>query len=122
MNIQNSRVITYPSTVDKSNNHTVLLIDANEGEIENIVLFCKVSNQNYDIYLYRNEIDDLHWLSHISQNIDHTLISSTSKITAPGDPTIFGAGQTLLSPLEYFQQYDDANVVNTHLNFKEETN
>lgn len=108
MTIQtNSRFITYPSIVEKSNNHTVILIDANESDIEDIGYYCKVSDTNYDIYLYRGDTDDLQWLSHVSQLADYVLISESSNITSPSSNLAkFGNQQTIPAPLDYFLQHD----------------
>lgn len=107
MEIQdNSRFITYPSTVEKSNNHTVILIDADVIDIENIGLFLKTSVQNFDVYLYKGDLDDLEWLSHISQSADHILINDSSQV-AVTDATRVGKNQQLTNPLDYFIRIDD---------------
>jgi len=102
-----SRVITYPSVVDQSPN-TIVVIDATVEEIENIVLFCQSSSKDYDIYLYRNDIDDLQWLNSVASNADYILINQTSGVIINNTSQIsqFGSDQQLNTPLAYFQQVD----------------
>jgi hypothetical protein len=105
----NSRIITHPSTVEKQSNHTVVLIDATVEEVENITMFCQISDQNYDIYLYKQDLDDLQWLDAIVQQADYTLISQSSLVTVANVVQIskFGLDQQLNTPLAYFQQVDN---------------
>lgn len=103
---ENSRFITYPSVVDKSNNHTVVLVDASEEDIEDIGLFCKLSNKNYDIYLYRGDSYDLEWLNHVSKRADNMLIKDNSQVSTTANHQKFGSNSKQVSPLEYFQNYD----------------
>jgi hypothetical protein len=105
----NSRIITYPSTVEKQSNLTVVLIDASVEEVENITMFCQVSNQNYDIYLYKKDLNDLQWLDAILRLADCTLISQNSTVTIDNVDQIskFGLDQQLNTPLAYFQQVDN---------------
>ena len=104
-----SRIVTHPSTVEKQSNLTVVLIDASIEEVENVTLFCQVSRQNYDIYLYKQDLNDLQWLGAIVQLADHTLISQNSLVTVDNVNQIskFGLDQQLNTPLAYFQQVDN---------------
>lgn len=102
-----SQIITYPSTVDKSTNTTVLLIDASTGDIENVGLFCKVSKQNYDVYLYRHSVDDLQWLSEVSNRAEYIFIDENSSITAPSTSVKFGIETNSVNLLEQFQKIDN---------------
>jgi hypothetical protein len=105
----NSRIITHPSTVEKQTNPTVVIIDASVEEVENITMFCQVSRQDYDIYLYVQDIEDLQWLDTIIQSADYVLISQRSLLTIDSTDQIskFGVGQQLNTPLAYFQQVDN---------------
>jgi hypothetical protein len=102
--LSNSRFITYPSIVEKTNNHTVVLIDANEVDIENVGLFCKVSNKNYDIYLCRSDAD-LAWVSDISVLADMMLINQSNNKNIPNSIK-FGKDCEVVDPLAYFQNFD----------------
>lgn len=105
----NSRFITHPDTVYPDGNHSVVLVDASTDDIENIGYFCKVSNKNYDIYLYRGDLGDLQWLSAITNLADQVLVNETSlvTITPPERLTKFGSSQQLEDPLAYFQNFDE---------------
>lgn len=90
----NSRFITYPSVEPKSpNSHTVLIIDADTDDIINIGMFCKVSTKNYDVYLYKQDIDDPNWLSDINASLDCTLVKDTNNLQVN-------------NLLDYFQNFD----------------
>lgn len=101
-----SQFITYPDLINSPKNHPVLIIDANQYQIEDIGLFCKVADETFDIYLYRHEVDDLQWLNEVSQRVSTILLSSDSKVTVSLDNVImFGNNTELMNPLGYFQQY-----------------
>lgn len=105
----NSRFITNPSLIESDGNHAVVLVDATTDDIENIGYFCKVSNKNYDVYLYRGDSNDLEWLSAISNQADHILINESSHVTINTISNLskFGPNQALEDPLAYFQNVDD---------------
>jgi hypothetical protein len=104
----NSRFITYPSTVEKQSNNTVVLIDATEYEVEQIGRFCQISDKDHDIYLYKQDVDDLTWLSDITTNADCILVSEDSKVIIESVSQIhqYGKNQRLNTPLAYFQEVD----------------
>lgn len=107
MELTNSRIITYPSLVTKTNNHTVVLIDAPDQDIENIALFLGASANNYDVYLYQSEQSDLQWLSGITSNADQLVILKGSTVTVKNtDAVTFGQDQQYLTALDYFQEKD----------------
>ena len=97
---QLSRFITYPSTVEKSNNHTVILIDATAMELARLERFLKISAVDFDVYLYRGEDYDLEWLNHVHTSADHVLINDASQVS------VTGAERYTTEPLEYFEQYE----------------
>ena len=109
----NSRFITYPSTVEKSTNHTVVLIDAVEEDIERIGLFLKTSQQDFDVYLYRGDLYDLEWLNYIGNEADVYLIHDTSQVKVSHDSLRYGPGLDLPNPLSYFQKIEQLVVDNT---------
>jgi hypothetical protein len=104
----NSRIITHPSIVEKQSNNTVVLIDASVEDVENIGLFCQVSNKDHDIYLYKQDVDDLIWLSDITNTADCILIAEDSKVPVTNVSQIhqYGKNQRLNTPLAYFQEVD----------------
>ena len=94
-----SRFITFPSVVDKSSNETVAVVDATEHEVEQLGLFCKTSQQDYDIYLYRKE-NDKKWLDSFSQNVDKWLINQSSDVIIDNSNQVRFTSEKDL--LEYF--------------------
>lgn len=105
--LTNSRFITHPSHVDDSADHSIVIIDADVSDIENIGLFCKVCNLNYDLYLYRHELGDLPWLSAIVDKSSAVLINENSSVTITNLDTIpFGVNQKYQTPLDYIQELD----------------
>ena len=95
-----SRFITYPSTVDKSNNHTVILVDADVDELAQLERFLKISNKNFDVYLYEGNTGDLEWLNHLHDRADKILIKDTSQVS------ITGSERYTDNLLEYFEQIE----------------
>lgn len=78
--LTNSRFITHPSLVDKTTSQTILIIDATEDDVENVGWFCKASNKNYDVYLYRYELNDEEWLNSILTKVDKVLQKDSSTV------------------------------------------
>jgi|694.fasta_scaffold61159_2 hypothetical protein len=97
-----SRFITYPDILEKSPNHTVLLIDADLDDVANLATFCSVSHQNYDIYLYKGTTGDLEWLSHLSSRLDKTFIRDGSTVRA----TSADCYTTVTDLKDYFTKID----------------
>lgn len=104
----NSRFITYPSTVEKQSNNTVVLVDATVDEVENVGLFCQASRKDHDIYLYKQDVDDLSWLHTVAGDADCVLIAEHSVLTVDsvGQIIQYGSTQRLNTPLAYFQEVD----------------
>jgi hypothetical protein len=105
MDIQLSRFITYPSTVEKSNNHTVILIDGTAMELARLERFLKISDLNFDVYLYPGHTGDLEWLNHVSYHADQTLINDNSEVSTSRSIR-YGLEGNLKEPLDYFEQYE----------------
>jgi len=102
-----TRFITYPDIVDKESNHTVTIVDATVNEIEDLAFFCKVCEKDYDVYLYREDIDDLNWLGQITVNSDKILVNDSSKVRVPNNNIeLFGKFRQTKSPIDYFQKVD----------------
>jgi hypothetical protein len=97
---QLSRFITYPSVVEKSTNHTVILIDATAMQLARLERFLKISKVDFDVYLYKGEDYDLEWLNHVHKLADHVLINDVSQVS------VTSAERYTTEPLEYFEQYE----------------
>ena len=97
-----SRFITYPDILPKSENHTVLLVDADLDDVANLATFCSISKRNYDIYLYKGNQGDLEWLSHLSGFLDKTFIRTGSEVKI----TSADSYSTVNDLKEYFTKID----------------
>lgn len=111
-NLTTSRFITYPDIIHSTTNHIIALIDADINDIENIELFCKISKNDYDIYLYHQDLDKVDWLTEISNLADYILINETSLVKLDHSDNIskFGSSQKLTAPLTYFQNIDNTAI------------
>ena len=107
-----SRIITYPSTVEKSTNHTVVLIDANGPDVERIGQFLKTSRQDFDVYLYNGKSYDLEWLNYICANSDAVLIEYASQVNLIPDSIRYGIDQELTDILAYFTKIEEESIDN----------
>ena len=78
--MNNSRFITYPSTVETCSNHRVMLIDATEQELTQLERFLQTSEENFDVYIYPSESYDLEWLNYASSDAELILINDASQV------------------------------------------
>lgn len=101
-----SRFITYPSIVEKTADHTVMLVDATEQDQQRLATFLQISIKEFDVYFYESTVDDLQWASHVGSLADTVLINGASNMQT--DSTRYGEGFALVDPLEYFEQIDVA--------------
>lgn len=108
MTNQNSRFITYPSTVDKVR-ETAIVIDIKPADFIVLTDFLKTTSKDYDIYLYDGESHDLEWLNYVTQDCDHVLIDDTSQVRITPDSTNvrYGAGLEYQTPYGYFAKLID---------------
>lgn len=98
-----SRFITDPDIVDAEGNIVVLLIDPDISDIEQIGLFCKVCNKNYDIYLCNGLTSDLDWAITVANNADLILKAVSSQVELEYTSVEFDTG----AALKYLQTYDE---------------
>ena len=78
--MNNSRFVTYPSTVETNSNHRVVLIDATEQELTQLERFLQTSEENFDVYIYPSESYDLEWLNYVSTDAELILINDASQV------------------------------------------
>jgi hypothetical protein len=111
MSNQNSRFITYPSTVEKLR-HTVLVVDIKPADFIVLTEFLQKSQQDFDVYLYDGASHDLEWLNHVSKECDDILIDNASQVTiSPSDTNIrYGEGLEYQTPYGYFTKLVDKTV------------
>ena len=108
MSNQNSRFITYPSTVEKLR-HTVLIIDIKPADFVALTEFLQKSAQDFDVYLYDGTSHDLEWLNHVSKSCDVVLIDDVSQVKiTPEDTNVrYGLGLEYQTPYGYFTKLVD---------------
>lgn len=61
-----SRVITPPDTDFVSKNHSILVINAPETDVELLTLYLKQLFVDVDVYLYRDSFDNASWAFTVS--------------------------------------------------------
>jgi hypothetical protein len=110
-----SNLITPPDFVDTPL-HTVTVINLVENDIELVARMCASSDEMYNVYVYRKEMNDEKWLDqamkvsdaviiNCSVNFEHTLkICNMEKTYTLGFPT---HGQNLSHVLDYFENRKD---------------
>ena len=105
---QNSRFITYPSTVDKVR-ETAIIIDIKPADFIVLTDWLKASDRDFDVYLYDGESHDLEWLNHVTKDCDHVLIDDTSQVKISPESTNvrYGAGLEYQTPYGYFTKLVD---------------
>ena len=108
MSNQNSRYITYPSTVEKER-YTALIIDIKPADFIVLNEFLQASEHDFDVYLYDSESYDLEWLNHVSKDCDTVLIDDASQVKiTPTDTNIrYGIGSEYQTPRGYFTKLVD---------------
>ena len=105
---QNSRFITYPSTVDKVR-ETAMIIDIKPADFIVLTDFLKAADRDFDVYLYDGQSHDLEWLNHVTKSCDHVLIDDTSqvRITPKSTNVRYGPGLEYQTPYGYFTKLVD---------------
>ena len=99
--LTNSRIITHPDLLEKTTNHTVIIVDPTEEELEVVGLFCMSSNRNYDIYVYSGALGALEWLHEVNNRADAMLINHNSQVSSN-----VGERYNDNELIEYFQKVD----------------
>ena len=111
-----TKFITPPDQVPASGAHRVLLVDASPEEVEAIAYICSNLDRDFDIYLYRDELNDAAWLATVAGYVDALVINSTETYLTPikslfyQSPKAFVYGpvtgaNTVQSAVEYFTQH-----------------
>ena len=105
---QNSRFITYPSTVEKVR-YTALIIDIKPADFIVLTDFLRNNSNDFDVYLYDGETHDLEWLNYVTKDCDVVLIDDTSQvhITPESTNVRYGPGLKYQTPYGYFTKIVD---------------
>ena len=109
MTNQNSRFITYPSTVDKVRD-TAIIIDIKPADFIVLNEFLQNSAHDFDVYLYDGASHDLEWLNHVTKDCDHVLIDDASQVSITPESTNvrYGQGREYQTPYGYFTKLVDS--------------
>ena len=99
--MNNSRFITYPSTVETCSNHRVVLIDATEQELTQLERFLQTSKENFDVYIYPSDSYDLEWLNYVSTDAELILINDASQVRVTPNGVRYQGNL-----LEYFERIE----------------
>lgn len=111
MTNQNSRFITYPSTVEKVR-YTAIIIDIKPADFIVLTDFLRANVNDFDVYLYDGETHDLEWLNHVTKDCDIVLIDDSSQVRiTPVDTNIrYGQGLEYQTPYGYFTKLVDSRA------------
>lgn len=99
--MNNSRFITYPSTVEACSNHRVVLIDATEQDRTQVERFLQTSVENFDVYIYPSDSYDLEWLNHVSTDAELILINDASQVRVTPNGVRYQG-----SPIAHFERIE----------------
>ena len=113
----NSKFITSPDLVGKDM-HSVLIVDAEWSDIENVAFFCKSCEEDFTIYLYQAYENNKEWLMDAFSRSDVVLINNLNgklsqffdKLLLDPNAYYFGnkiAGKDnyFKNPVDYFIEY-----------------
>lgn len=116
-----SNFITPPDSLTEPERHTVLIVDSDWPEIEEVALFCKTSKKFYNVHVYRAEMDNEVWLVEQAEKAEFVIINTIeSAVSNIKDRLIeqpnafyYGPKNFLLSnkklnaPLSFFVTFDE---------------
>jgi len=77
-----SNIITPPDFV-KTKAHTVLLIDPEWSEIEDVAFYLKSSAEIYNVYVYRIEMNDDDWLQKAIKKSEAIIVNTVNNDNSP---------------------------------------
>jgi hypothetical protein len=112
---QYSNFVTPPDFVEDP--HTsVLIIDADWADIEDIALWCKTAPKSYNIYIYSDIMMDEIWLAHAINSVNIVVLNTEDSAVKDiktqllqagnvwyyGEHTFRGNKQKLGKPIEWF--------------------
>ncbi len=111
--------ITPPDFV-ANDNHTVVLIDATEQQVNQLAEFCRTAINSYNVYVYRNGMNDIDWLKSAMTQADAFIVNTEPNELSPvkdhivdsvkswhyGPKNFLGNSRRIAGPENYFQQYE----------------
>ena len=113
-----SNFVTPPDILqDQDTVHTVLIIDADWIDVDAVAMFCKTSDEQFNVYLYSSDLNDITWLNKVYAlanaviiNTDPSPISGMKDRWAEGKKSWYYGTKRFLKnqehnikkPIEYF--------------------
>ena len=111
-----SNFITPPDFVNEDK-HTVTIIDASLEEVEQLCKIAENGFEDYNLYLYRSEMNDLEWLHLAIKNSDSIIVNvdaykneeifKRANVYYYGKDILISPAQKINSLLSYFQTRQD---------------
>jgi hypothetical protein len=112
-----SNIVTPPDFI-ASRAFTILMIDPEWTEVEDVGLYLKTSKEVFTVYIYRNEMNDLKWLTEaltkaaitIVNTVDNEISPIKDKVALGKTVHYYGPKNFLMSkrklkhPIDYFIQ------------------
>jgi len=115
-----TNIITPPDFVDNEN-HTVVLVDPSADELDHLSEFFRNARFSYNVYVYRNGMNDIDWLNQAIAKSDAFLVNTAINELSPvkdriaesrkawyyGPKRFLGNNNSITSPEKYFQAYEN---------------
>ena len=112
--------ITPPDFVH-NDNHTVVLIDATDQQVNDLAEFCRTASISYNVYIYRNGMNDIHWLNSALALADAFIVNTEPNELSPvkdhitqspkswhyGPKNFLGNYRRIPTLENYFQQWEN---------------
>jgi hypothetical protein len=113
-----SHIVTPPDYIE-STDFTVVLIDPEWSQVEDLSLLLKTADKSFTVYVYRNEMDNREWLMKAIANSSASIINTVSNELSPikdklainSDAYYYGEKNFLMNknrieaPVDYFVDY-----------------
>lgn len=114
-----SNFVTPPDFV-RNRHHTVLMIDVDSFTVQQLALWCKSSQNAYNVYLYEHTMNNDAWLGKIVERADAIIINSETSTLDElkkhlsvdtrawyyGSKDYGDTSRRIGIPLDYFLQYE----------------
>lgn len=82
MNEEFSNIVTPPDFVNQKG-HTVVMIDPEWSEVEDVAMYLKTAKHSYNVYVYRDEMCDKEWLSEALAKTTHIIVNTINNDGSP---------------------------------------
>lgn len=106
-----SNFITPPDFVEDKK-HTVTVVDASTEEVEVLGRMAQISDEDFNVYLYKNDMNDLSWLQRaielsdaviVNTNVlDNANLCTSNQFYYYGEQSLLSPAHRITSPLDYF--------------------